>query len=182
MAHCQQFGANGNSPQNCQTGTDLRGLGDWHVRTLSLYDGHQQNKKQVSRSAASRECQLLPGTCRQERKHQSQVEMRSSGSFHRASKMHIHATDAVSRSHQWSGRSNGISNLETSQKLSCLQRRRAPTDVSELNEITRELYFQGKLTWQYADVMSRGANCTNERSRSSTWDCVPSHISTGLRQ
>lgn len=163
MAQCDQVRAIGSNFKNGQTGNDLRGVGDWHVRILSLYDGgQQQNKKQVSRSAASRENQVSPVPCRQERTHQSQVDKRSSGPPYRASQMQNHAADAVSRSHHWSNHSNRSVDLETSQEMSFLQRYRAPSAVSEFNKITRDLYFQGKLKRQRVGIMSRGANRTTK--------------------
>lgn len=160
MAQSDQVQTIGSSPNNAKTGNELRGLGDWHVRTLSLFDGHQQNKKQVSISAASREHQVSPFHRRQERTEQSQVDERSSGPLQRAFQTQNHAAEAVSRSHHWSNHSNHRVDSEPSPELSFLQIYRAPSTVSEFNKITRDLYFQGKLICQRVGIMSRGANRT----------------------
>lgn len=134
MAQSEQVRTVVATPKDGQVGNDLRGLGDWHVRTLRLYEGHQQNKKQVLRSAASRGHQPSPALRRQEqeRRHQDQDQAQEI------------TADAASRSYRWASHSNRSLDLETSPGLSCLPRRRVPLAVSELDKITRDLYFQGK--------------------------------------
>lgn len=145
MAQSEEFRACGNTLRNGQTGNDLRGLGDWHVRTLSLYDGHQQNKRQVSMSAANRYNQNSLISSRQEWTPQSQVDKRGPGLLFPAYRTRDHHTaDTSSRSHQCSTHPNRIVGTKSSPELPSMQRSRAPSAVPDLNRFTRDLYVQGK--------------------------------------
>ncbi|KUI60336.1 hypothetical protein VP1G_07542 [Cytospora mali] len=145
MAQIEQARAYENTPKYGQAGNDLIGLGGWHFEKLRLYDGHQQKKRQVSKSIASRQRQLSPSPSRQDHAQQKEISARFPGQLHAFQEQDF-AVDAVPRSHARSTQSNRSEVVGTSPDLSCLLRRRTPPAMSKLTKITRDLYFQGKPT------------------------------------
>lgn len=125
----------------------LKGVGDWHLRTLRLYDSHQHNKRLVSRSAASREHRVSPNPHLQEQTHQDQLDDQSfcpRQSYQTPDSAVNVAVGASSQSHIWSNHSNRGRDVEIKPALFSFQRNQVLSALSQETSITEDLYFQGK--------------------------------------